>query len=255
MFTVEDEIVIDTQERCWRGPRTSIAVAATLYNYSQFIVGTLDDVADQTHEFIELVIVDDCSTDSSAEVARAWIESNRARFVAARLVRHRMNYGLAQSRNTAFSRARSEHVFVLDADNSIYPRAIARLFEAMEVSGQAGAYCQLEKFGDEAGVGVGDVWDPEHFRRGNYIDAMALVKRSAWATVGGYSHMDVVGWEDYDFWCKFVGAGLRCVYVPEMLCRYRVHAKSMLRTESNPRIERLQQEMILRHPSLAFAFN
>jgi GT2 family glycosyltransferase len=124
--------------------------------------------------------------------------------------------------------------------------------EALKVSRQAGAYSQLELFGDRAGVGIADVWEPEKFGQGNYIDAMALVTKSAWADVGGYSYMDVSGWEDFDFWCKFVRAGLRCVYVPEMLCRYRIHGKSMMRTETMPRLERLRQEMVLRHPWVTF---
>ena len=60
-------------------------------------------------------------------------------------MRHRLNQGLAQSRNTAFVLARSDYVFVLDADSGIYPHAIAQLFEALKVSRQAGAYSQLEQ--------------------------------------------------------------------------------------------------------------
>jgi glycosyltransferase involved in cell wall biosynthesis len=255
MFVAEYDTLIERGEPYIGGAETLITVMVTLFNYDRFITSTLDDVAAQTHGCLELVIVDDCSNDNSTSVARTWIEKNLARFGSVRLVRHRLNEGLAQSRNTGFVLAQSEYVFVLDADNGIYPRATARLLEALKVSRQAGAYSQLELFGDRAGVGIADVWDPEQFRHGNYIDAMALVTKSAWAAVGGYSYMDVPGWEDFDFWCKFVRAGLRCVYVPEMLCRYRLHGKSMLTTETNPRVERLCQEMVLRHPWMTFTFN
>jgi glycosyltransferase involved in cell wall biosynthesis len=255
VFKVEHDTLIETGEQYRGGVEPLITVIITLFNYEQFITSTLDDVAAQTHPCLELMIVDDCSSDNSTSAARAWIEKNFSRFTSTRLVRHRLNQGLAQSRNTAFLLATSEYVFVLDADNGIYPRAIARLFEALKVSGQAGAYSQLELFGDQAGVGLADVWDPEHFSCGNYIDAMALVTKSAWMAVGGYSYMDIVGWEDFDFWCKFIGAGLQCVYVPEILCRYRVHGKSMLTTETNPRTERLCQEMVLRHPWMTFTFD
>ena len=65
---------------------------------------------------------------------------------------------------------------------------------------------------------------------GNYIDAMALVAKSAWAAVGGYAIIDPPGWEDYDFWCRFAERGLPGVKVAEVLAEYRVHQASMLHT-------------------------
>jgi hypothetical protein len=254
MVVAEHETLIETREHNIDIGETLISVIVTLFNYEGHITSTLDDVAAQTYKCLDLVIVDDCSSDNSAGAARDWIAKNHLRFSSTRLVRHRVNQGLAQSRNTAFALAESEYIFVMDSDNGIYPRAIARLFEALRLSGQDGAYSQLEMFGDQTTVGFADIWDPEHFRAENYIDAMALVTKSAWRTVGGYSYMDVVGWEDFDFWCKFVEARLQCVYVPELLCRYRVHGKSMLRTETTPRRERLCQEMVLRHPWITFTF-
>ena len=60
------------------------------------------------------------------------------------------------------------------------------------------------------------------------------------------------GWEDYDFWCKFVEHDLSAVFVPEMLCRYRWHGKSMSVTETIPNASTLILEMSLRHPWLDF---
>ena len=47
-------------------------------------------------------------------------------------------------------------------------------------------------------------YDPQRFVAGNYIDAMALVSKEAWAMVGGYDHVRY-GWEDYDFWSRMAG--------------------------------------------------
>jgi hypothetical protein len=59
------------------------------------------------------------------------------------------------------------------------------------------------------------------------------------------------GWEDYDLWCKFVEAGIEGVFVPEILCRYRVHGSSMVRTETINRIDAVRQRMAMRHPWLS----
>ena len=253
MFTVHtDDLFVSSNPLSREGESNTPLITAivTVFNYARFVSEALDDLRDQTFNPIELVVVDDCSTDHSAILIREWMVANSDRFKLCRLVRHRTNQGLAQARNTAFLLASGKYVFVLDADNRLYPRAIARLTEAVERSGTAGAYSQLEFFGEERSIGHADVWDREHFRIGNYVDAMALIAKSAWQKVGGYSYMDVVGWEDFDFWCKLEEVGLRCTFVPEILCRYRVHSNSMVRTETNPRFERLKQEMLIRHPWL-----
>jgi glycosyltransferase involved in cell wall biosynthesis len=227
-----------------------VSVAVSLFNYARFLPECLDSVAAQTHRALELIVVDDASeADDSAEVARAWLEANAARFVRVALLRHRRNQGLAETRNTGFAAARGENVFVLDADNTIFPRAIARLHAVMRESGFAAAYAQLAFFGTEQRLGYADIWQRELFERENYVDAMALISRRAWEAVGGYTHIDG-GWEDYDFWCKFIDAGLEAAFVPEILCRYRVHGDSMLRTEHKGKRQLLAIQLGLRHPWL-----
>jgi len=227
-----------------------VSVIVTLYNYGRFIEDCLDSIAAQTQASMELVVVDDFSTDDGLMRVLKWLETNARKFVGFRVAAHLENMGLSYARNTAFGLARAPRVFVMDADNMIYPRAIERCMQAMDASGSAGAYTQLEIFGDRTGVGEADFWDKERFKPRNYVDAMALVAKSAWEKVGGYSQLGANGWEDYDFWCKFVEHGLECTFVPEMLCRYRVHGTSMLHTESNPNASTLILSMSLRYPWL-----
>jgi glycosyltransferase involved in cell wall biosynthesis len=230
------------------GPLVSVAVS--LHNYARFLPECLDSVAAQTHPAIELIVVDDDSRgDESPMVARTWLAAQAERFARVLLLRHVRNQGLAQTRNTGFAHAQADSVFVLDADNVLYPRAIARLHEALHDSTFAAAYTQLEHFGDTSCLGSAGLWDADRLAGGNYIDAMALISRVAWQTVGGYTHLEG-GWEDFDFWCKFVEHGLQAGYVPETLCRYRVHGASMLHTEHLPQIETLRVRMIQRHPWL-----
>ena len=74
------------------------------------------------------------------------------------------------------------------------------------------------------------VWDPTRLRYGNYIDAMAMIRRDAIINVGGYSLDDrlQLGWEDFDLWCSFADRGWHGVQIPEILCRYRTGVYSML---------------------------
>lgn len=230
-----------------------VTVAVSLFNYAQFLPYCLDSILAQRHQALELVVVDDASSgDDSVGVAQIWMEQHASRFSRTLLLRHKRNQGLAQARNTGFRHARGRSVFVIDADNEIYPRAIGRLHAAMETSGFAAIYSQHEIFGEQRGTGLSDIWHPEWLRHGNYIDAMALVSRRAWLDVGGYTHMEG-GWEDYDFWCKFIEQGYVAAFVPEMLCRYRVHGTSMLRTETAKSYDAVFIEMTLRHPWMQLA--
>src|SRR5215831_2476782 len=241
-------VAFATEER--RADGVGVTVVVTLYNYGRFIKNALDSILRQSHPNIELVIVDDASTDDSQTLARNWLEQNGARLAHAKLLAHSTNRGLAQARNTAFESATNEFVFVLDADNEIYPDAIARLLAACRAKNAEAAFSRIEKFGDETGTG-GDTWNPARLARGNYIDAMALIRKSAWQKAGGYTQpADIQGWEDYDLWCKFVELGFKGAFVPELLCRYRVHGTSMLNTTTNPNLEQIKVEMTRRHPWL-----
>jgi glycosyltransferase involved in cell wall biosynthesis len=228
----------------------TVTVIVTLYNYARYIEDCLDSIAAQTQLGLELIVVDDCSTDDGLMRVLRWLDNNGRKFSSFRVVAHLENMGLAYARNSAFGLASAQRIFVMDADNLLYPRAIERCLQAMVAAGSAGAYTQLEFFGERTGLGDADFWSKERFKPRNYIDAMALVAKSAWEKVGGYEQFSANGWEDYDFWCKFVEHDLECTYVPEVLCRYRTHSTSMSHTETNPNAAALILEMAIRHPWL-----
>jgi glycosyltransferase involved in cell wall biosynthesis len=233
-----------------RQPKDLVSICVTNFNYGRFLPNCLDSLAAQTHKNLDLVIVDDKSTqDDSVEVARTWLEEHASRFYRAVLLSHKRNQGPSEARNTAFRNALSEFVFIIDADNEAYPRAVARLYSAAVHGPFDTTYSQLEIFGDRKAIGSADIWDPVEIHDNNYIDVMAIVRRSAWQAVGGFSHIDE-GWEDYDFWLKFVDAGFTGGYVPEVLCRYRVHGKSRTVTEAFVAHDQLKLIMAFRHPHI-----
>jgi glycosyltransferase involved in cell wall biosynthesis len=228
-------------------------VAVSLYNYQQFIVEALDSVANQTLKALSLLVVDDASRDKSAERASRWLQRYGSRFVRAALVRRTSNGGLAAARNLALQLVESPLLFIFDADNSIYPRCLERLSEALEADPRAAmAYCVIEVFGKDRRLMGTPVWHRDRLASGNYIDAMSLLRTKILRRLNGYASMSVPGWEDYDLWCRFAENGLYGVRVPEILARYRVHSSSMLNTDTN-RMERsklLIAEMLQRHPWL-----
>jgi len=216
--------------------QSDICVILTCYKYGHEGMEALDCLAAQTEEFFDLVFIDDHSPDNSVDLLLSWFNgnANNNKFNSIKFIRHIQNQGLSNSRNTAISLVNSPFVFILDADNQIYPRALSRLKSAIESSRLDMSYSLIEVFGSEEKIIGNSIWDPGRFAYGNYIDAMALIKTDVFYKLGGYRVMpNKFGWEDYDLWCKMVDHGLSGCHVPEVLCRYRVHEKSMLRTKTN----------------------
>lgn len=234
-----------------------VSVVVTNYNYGYLVTDAIDSVAASTGVIPEVIVVDDHSTDDSVEVLRTYLRQRP--WLPATLVAKHSNLGLSAARNTGFEMARAPYVFVLDADNSVYPTGISRLYRALEQCGDdyAFAYGIIDCFEDTEGeepLGLVSClpWDVYRLTRGNYIDAMALVRRSAWKAIGGYDWtMDerFGGWEDFDMWLHFMSLGLLAEFVPSPVARYRVHGVSMLQS-FNWAPQRAITELRVRYPGL-----
>ncbi|MFT9257895.1 MAG: glycosyltransferase family A protein [Acetobacter sp.] len=238
-----------THKKKARKPRHLITVCVTNFNYAALIGDCLDSIAAQTHSDLEIVVVDDCSTkDDSVQVITDWMAAHTTRFYSLQCLVNRRNQGPSFARNMAFEHASSELVFIIDADNLLYPTALEKLYAALADGPFPAVYSQLEEFGDRQGVGHADIWDAGRMRRNNYVDVMALIRKAAWEQVGGFSHIEK-GWEDYDFWLKFIDHGLEPGYLPEILCRYRVHDQSRTATDALAAHYDLELVMEFRHPA------
>jgi GT2 family glycosyltransferase len=168
-------------------------------------------------------------------------------YLPATLMQHPVNRGLGRTRNDLAAAARGEYVFMLDSDNEMYPTALARLVEALDADEEAFfAYPMLEVHADGRPETLRSFlpWEPELLLRGNYIDAMALLRREILLDLGGYAEdLRLYGWEDYELWCRAAERGLRGVLVPQILTRYRRAEHSMLAVTD---VDSSEAESILR---------
>lgn len=234
-----------------------VTVCISLYNYQDYIVETLESVYQQNLADLDLIIVDDCSTDWSSIVTKLWLEQKYQRFNQVSFIKHTRNAGLSLARNTAINLAQTPFVFILDADNLLYPRCIRSCLEVLQNNPEAAfAYPLLAKFGESHGIMGNLAWSKSRLAKNNYIDAMSLIRREALLTVNGYSSMPF-GWEDYDLWCKFIEQNYYGILVPEILAKYRVHGNSMLNTTTNQPVNlvKIIGDLKQRHPWLEISTN
>lgn len=208
-----------------------VSVIVTLYNYGRFVREAIESALASEDVGVEVIVIDDRSADDGPGVVHALMQERPD--AAIRFLEQRVNTGVQRARNLAFSEARSPFAFVLDADNLVYPRGIAKLRAGLASDPEAAfAYGIIERFNDEGSLGLMGLegWDERRLARSHYIDAMALVRVDTWREVGGYVTDPALelGWEDYDLWLNFASHGYRGVHAREIIGRYRVHGVSSL---------------------------
>ena len=229
-----------------------VTVVVPLHDGERDVLEALDSVHQQSLRSLDLVVVDNGSTDRSLELATTWAEEKAARFNRIVVVKNRSTDGLARCRNSGFDAAEAPYVLPLDACNRLLPHCCERLLTALRSSRSAFAYGTIRRTGDDTSLVSGLPYEAQRLVGGNYIDAIALVSREAWVMVGGYHHIQSVGLEDYDFWCRIAEHGLRGEWCRDVvaLCRDQ---SSMLRAHANIDSNHRQLLDIIasRHPWLA----
>lgn len=116
-----------------------ISVIIPVYNMEQYIEKSVRSVTNQTWQDLELIVVDDGSTDATGEILRRLAnEDARIRVV------HRKNGGVSAARNTGLAEASGEYVAWLDGDDWMEPTALKRLMQAIEENGASMAACNYD---------------------------------------------------------------------------------------------------------------
>ncbi|EKD69862.1 MAG: hypothetical protein ACD_46C00712G0008 [uncultured bacterium] len=204
---------------------SEVTVVIPCYNSGHYLIEALESVKNQTLFNLDLVIVDDCSTDNSIEIASQWIRVHKDRFNRIMLIKNSAISGLGLMRNVGFSNAETLFVIPLDPDKRLLPTFAATCLTKINETSAAFVYSNIQQL-DDNNIMSRHAYDPMLFTCGNYIDATALIRLSAWAYVGGYHHLKF-GEEDYDFWYRFAEYGLFGYHINEILAKYQTHDKSI----------------------------
>jgi cellulose synthase/poly-beta-1,6-N-acetylglucosamine synthase-like glycosyltransferase len=228
----------------------AVTLVVLTYNQGRYIDDALASVAAQTSDEFEVVLVDNASTDDSAERLKRWLPKLP---MPAKLVVNPRNLGVSGGKNKGIELGRGEFICVLAGDDVYEPTKIARGLE------------MLRTLGPEVGVLFGDAtiitddgepcgrWfaPPRHFAQGqifadlcgaSFIPApTTMIRRHALEAVGGYDERRFV--EDYDMWLRLAARGYEFRYLDEPLVRYRL---SPLGASRNPATQALTRESMAR---------
>ena len=194
-------------------------------------------------EPIEIVVVDDGSTEPATREELASLESGGVRIV------HRENGGLGAARNTGLETTSAPLVYPLDADDLLEPGALGAMADRLEANPQA-----QFTWGDYAVFGEynGRYRSPERFLPWtltyvNPYPVSSMFRRSALARAGGWEG-DV--YEDWDLWLKLVGMGASGVRTDRVVYRRRLHGSGRLLGQARRRHGELYEGIRERHSGL-----
>lgn len=128
-----------------------VSIIIPLYNVAAFIEECCDSVLAQTYENIEVVFVDDCSTDNTMSVLSSYLSAHPS-FPQTCDVAHNYNRGLSAARNSGLQAASGEYVLFLDSDDELTPDCIGALVNAIETNHCDVAMGEVEEFGENVAM-------------------------------------------------------------------------------------------------------
>lgn len=134
----------------------SVSVITPIYNCSGFLEQTILSVLSQSHQNWEMIMVDDCSTDGSLEIAQRYAAQDSR----IKVLRHSENSGAAVARNTAIKVSAGRFIAFLDGDDLWHPEKLARQIDFMTSNDIAFSFTAYEKI-DESRQVFGVVGVPE----------------------------------------------------------------------------------------------
>jgi glycosyltransferase involved in cell wall biosynthesis len=221
------------------GPRVTFVV--TNYNYGRFMPQAMDSLLDQSFKELEVIVVDDCSTDNSGEVLDRYASDPRVR-----IVRHSTNTGSIRAYNQGLQMAHGEFVGAFDADDyALDGDAVARqvaLFDAHPGVGLVySAFDQVDEYSqpfrecrpfasDYVRDGLAEFGDLIFL---NYIPhSGTLIRRTCHEALGYYDpRLPYAG--DWELWLR-VASRYEVGYLSAPLYAYRVHINNMTARGKSP---------------------
>lgn len=200
-----------------------VSIVIPCYNQAQYLEKTVESVLDSDYGRIEVIIVNDGSTDGSLKIAEKL--SERTKFVR---VLDQVNSGVAAARNHGIGVAIGKYILPLDGDDLISKNYISEAVKVLESRPEVKVvYCNAVKFNEKGQK----AWKLKPFSRrqlakDNMIFVAALFRKADWNAVGGFSEDMKMGREDWEFWIKMLKNGGEVVKLPFVGFQYRLTPSS-----------------------------
>jgi glycosyltransferase involved in cell wall biosynthesis len=214
-----------------------VTIGAANFNNSRYVIESLESIRNQTYPNIELVIVDDASTDDSAGLIEEWLKTYDKPY---RYIRHEKNGGVCKVCNDLVANANGKYFSMIATDDLYLPEKISKLVHVLENDLSAAmAYTDpglidengKRKFGTYMTTVIkcpfeyapsGDILKELQWK--NILHGLGmLIRMSVYDEIGGYD--EELPFEDYDMSLR-IAKKYKIEFMDDILCLYRIHSQS-----------------------------
>ena len=224
-----------------------VTVVVLTYNSSATIIETLNSIKEQTYSNIELIITDDCSSDTTVDICRQWLDLNGKYFCDHRFITAEINTGIAANCNRALKESKGEWIKFIAGDDSLKKECIEINVEYISANSEieilqtnADMYMDVfEKANYQSTLPVNfkeffDIKDGKS--QYNFLKNVGyalctpaiFIKTGIIKKIGGFDERFRL-MEDLPMWLNLTKSGVRFYYHPVSTVNYRSHDKSVTR--------------------------
>jgi glycosyltransferase involved in cell wall biosynthesis len=212
-----------------------VTIGVLSYNYARYIQLALESLLTQTYPFIELIIIDDHSTDTSVDIIKDWIASHN---IICTFIQNEKNYGITKVSNQIVNLAKGKYLNLFATDDIMLPEKIERQVALLEEAGEQYGMCYanvdtMDEEGLPLGLNVqnkeaffpeGDVLSDYINRRFLFATPSGLIRKSVYEKVGMYDERVLI--EDYNFWLRlFACYKVKYCSYPCLIYRKKKHSE------------------------------
>jgi len=223
-----------------------ISIVLPTYNGSQYIQCAVDSILKQTYTDIELIIVDDCSTDGTGAIVDEMAKYDKR----IRVIHNKMNKKLPASLNIGFEKARGDY-FTWTSDDNVYKsNALEIMLLCLKENPDSDiVYAMCDIIDSNGNLVATDTnqkkSNQENNNIHNWVGACFLYKRKVHDKLHGYDEKLFLV-EDYDFWLR-AARDFKYKKINQNLYQYRIHSNSLTSTRNEEimakTVELLQREL------------
>lgn len=218
-----------------------VSVGIPVYNTAKYIRYTLDSIKNQTYSNIEIIVVDDGSTDDSYRQVDSWSKENN---IAVKLISNPQNLGLTHTCNVILNNTNGKYLQKVDADDILFETKIEKHVQLLEMLGETTAlvYSDAQLIDENGNAVKQDYFDRIEYdgkKTGDtYFDLLkinfipnpsVLSRTSVIKEAGGYDTNLL--FEDWDLWLR-IASKYKLHYDRTATCWYRIHKQSMMADNS-----------------------
>lgn len=216
-----------------------VSIIAVCYNHSRYVIDTLDSIINQTYKNLELIIMDDCSTDNSVELINEWIKKKKQ---SCTFISHTQNIGLCKTLNEALNLINGEYLQMISCDDILLPNKIETQVQFLLIHKEFSVVCSNYIEIDEKSNVLRESVFPDDFSLPDDIfsalllghkhypillhSTTAFYETKVFEEVGFYLE-DIIQ-EDFYMWLK-IAESFQIGYIPDCTVKYRELSSSLAR--------------------------